>query len=545
MSLSKTIILITNHHENPDSSAVENLKTSIEDSNNKYDLCRIRLTQFHKGPSWENIESLISELNLNVEKIIKGEIDPEHLVYSGAYSIINHLIDEVDLLVAETMKEISEYEVRNSKVILHGTLTVISFGFIFMLFLLLGGIRFIKNLTRPISTLVEATQKISQGKRNIKVELDSEDEFQILADSFNSMLDTLNMTTVSERYIRNILDSLYGALLVTDDRCNIVSLNRTTSKLLGYNEEELIGQYIMAIFEKDYPDPQGNPESPVELDGISKELQKKSNIITKSGDFIPVYVTCTILKNYEDETEGMVVVGHDFTEEKKQEKNIEKIRKEGVLAINEAQENERLRIAADIHDGLGQMLTGISYTIQELEPGEDSDLALLQKLQMQVNSAILETKNIAQNLTPIMIKDFGLVAAIQNLVDRTNQLNELEVIFNSYDFNNRIDPKLEKGLYRITQEALNNILKHARAKSASIELFRKEDQVVLVVEDDGIGFDLTNDKGKNNSSGIGLMSMRERVYAFDGILTVDTQIKKGTAIIVEIPCINNDCEEID
>jgi len=210
------------------------------------------------------------------------------------------------------------------------------------------------------------------------------------------------------------------------------------------------------------------------------------------------------------------------------------------MAINEAQENERLRIATDIHDGMGQMLTGISYTIQELECDEKTDIPVIEKLQNQVNNTIQEAKSIAQNLTPIMIKDFGLVAAIQNLVDRTNQSNEVKIVFNAYDFEKRIDAKLEKGIYRITQEAINNIIKHSKAKSATIQLFRDAGQIVLVVEDDGVGFKVGDPLNKDAISGIGLISMRERVYAFDGVFSIDSQPGNGTEIMVELPCITID-----
>ncbi len=539
ISLSKTIIYVNSQHENADDKSRENLKSSLEDSRLKFENCTKVLSHVHKGDSWITIEILMTELRAQLGTILLESNESGSGDFEQSFFVINSVIEEIDLLVNETLLEIEEYEVRNRKVILHGTITVIAFGIILILFLIIGGMRFIKNLTKPISQLVEATQKISNGDRNMKVTVDSDDEFMILANSFNSMLDTLNKTTISEKSLRNILDSLYGALLVTDTACNIRSLNKTTSKLLGYDENELLEQNIMLLFDSNYTSRKSSSENPADLNDISRQLRTKKEIITKDGRTIPVYVTCTILSNHEGLSEGMVVVGHDLTEEKAQEKKIDKIRKEGIIAINEAQENERLRIATDIHDGLGQMLTGISYSIQEFEPENNAISTLLQKVQKQVDSTIQETKHIAQNLTPILLKDFGLVAAIKNLVAKTNQLGEIDVIFKAYDFNTRIDSSVEKAIYRITQEALNNILKHARAKSASIELFLKAHLLVLVIEDDGVGFDLKGHMLKDNSAGIGLISMRERVSAFDGIFTIDSQIGKGTEIIIEIPCRKN------
>lgn len=537
VSLSKTIIYVNNHHEGPDSSSRENLISSMAESQLKFENCREVLTEMHKGDSWDRLESGMAELHARISMLLAGEYVPDHRLFLQSYSAINDILDEIDLLVGETMEEIEEYEVRNQKVILHGTLTVIAFGIIMILFLILGGMRFIRNLTRPIAQLVDATRQISMGNRNMRVRVDSDDEFSILADSFNSMLETLNQTTISEKYLRNILDSLYGALVVTDNALSIRSLNRTTSQLLGYSEEELLDQNVMLLFERNRKPSKTRNGKPADLMKVSKKLQKSRNILTKTGASIPVYVTCTILRDLEEKPEGMIVVGHDLTEEREQEKKIEKIRKDGIMAINEAQENERLRIATDIHDGLGQMLTGISYAIQELECGDSAETQVIEKLQKQVNNTIQEAKSIAHNLTPIMIKDLGLVAAIQNLVNRTNQLNDIEVVFNAYDFEKRIDPKLEKGIYRITQEALNNILKHSGASTATIQLFRDAGEIVLVVEDDGTGFEVGDLMQKGQSTGIGLISMKERVYAFDGVFTINSRQGEGTEIMVELPCL--------
>jgi len=232
----------------------------------------------------------------------------------------------------------------------------------------------------------------------------------------------------------------------------------------------------------------------------------------------------------------MVVVGHDLTEEKEKEAKIEKLRKERMIAIHEAQELERLRLSRDLHDGLGQLLTGISYSVQKISEEKTIDIEFAKRLEDQVNTAIQETRNIAQNLTPIVLRDFGLVAAIENLVQRTNQLNKTGFIFRSYSFTERIDDKLEKAIFRICQECVNNIIKHAGAKEATVELYRVEDMIVLVVEDDGQGFDTGILNQREGEEGLGLISMHERVNAFDGDLAINSKKGNGTEVVVEIPC---------
>ena len=129
-----------------------------------------------------------------------------------------------------------------------------------------------------------------------------------------------------------------------------------------------------------------------------------------------------------------------------------------------------------------------------------------------------------------------MIVAIENLIRKANELYDTKFQFNAFDFNERIDPKLEKALYRICQESVNNIIKHARAKNAMFQILRQNQTIVLVIEDDGGGFD-PEFKGKDtNNAGIGLISMKERVVAFDGTLTINSSPDFGTEIIIEIPC---------
>ncbi|MCD4683429.1 MAG: sensor histidine kinase, partial [Bacteroidales bacterium] len=227
---------------------------------------------------------------------------------------------------------------------------------------------------------------------------------------------------------------------------------------------------------------------------------------------------------------------HDLTEKKAYEEELEHIHKEHLIAINEAQEEERMRIATDLHDGLGQTLSAISFSIQNLNTDDKGNSSSVVKIQEQIDSAIKEAKNLAHNLIPIMIKDFGLVAAIENLINKANDVYKTKFRFNSYDFKDRIDPKLEKAIYRICQESLTNIVKHAKANNASFQLFRAQGFIVLVIEDDGVGFDLKAYDSGNKKIGIGLISIRERIASFNGTFSIDSQAEKGTELIIEIPC---------
>ena len=511
------------------------IRASVDRAEGKMEDCRVVLSLIHKQETWDKVEFMFRTMNENVNTLINGPPENDILQHIISHQILD-LIARVEELIIETVEEIREYEVRTHKVKVHGTITVIVFGALLMSLLAFASFRIIKSLTRPIEQLVDATTKIGKGDRNLRVEVDSEDEFHILASSFNSMLDALNKTSISEKNLSKILNNLYGALLVTDSKARIKSINATTSKMLRFKESQLIGKEIYPLFKGTNSRSDKKSAEETNLYELAKRLTSETTMLDKDGHEIPVYVTSVVMKNVDGSPEGMVVVGHDLTEEKEKEAKLEKLRKERLIAIHEAQELERLRISRDLHDGLGQLLTGISYSVQKISDEKSIDTEFAKRLEDQVNAAIQEARNIAQNLTPIVLRDFGLIAAIENLVQRTNQLNKTRFIFNSYSYTERIDEKLEKAIFRICQEAVNNIIKHAGAREATVDLYRVEDMIVLVVEDDGSGFDTGRLDQKEGEGGLGLISMQERVNAFDGDLSINSNKGTGTEIVAELPC---------
>ena len=513
----------------------EDIRASVDNADRKFDDCREVLSPVHKMEVWEDIELMFRSMKENVNLLINTQPENEILQHIISHQIFD-LIAKVELLINETVQEIGEYEIMIRKVRVHGTITVDVIGTLLILLLAIGSFVFIKDLTRPIEQLLATTKKIGEGDRNLRAHVDSKDEFRQLANSFNSMLDALNKTSISEKYLSNILNNMYGALLVTDAEARIRSINTTTSRMLNYEEPDLIGKEILHLFNEEKTPMSSEWKVETNLKEISKRIAKKTGMLGRDGREIPVFVTSVVLINGEGDPEGMVVVGHDLTEEKENEAKLEKLRKERLIAIHEAQELERLRISRDLHDGLGQLLTGISYSVEKIREEHAIDKDVAERLQKQVNTAIQETKSIAQNLMPNVLKDFGLLVAIENLVQRTNLLNRAQFIFNSYSFIERIDAKLEKAIFRIGQEAVNNIIKHSGATEATIELYRVEDMIVLVVEDNGTGFDVEKLNQAEETKGFGLISMRERVNAFDGDFSITSNFSMGTEIVIEIPC---------
>jgi PAS domain S-box-containing protein len=195
-------------------------------------------------------------------------------------------------------------------------------------------------------------------------------------------------------------------------------------------------------------------------------------------------------------------------------------------ALLEGQEQERTRLARELHDGLGQMLNVLKMNLFQ----EQASSAVLSA----VDEIITEVKMINNNLMPLVLEDFGLEAGVQTLINHVQHSNDAEIYFYSNLRQERFGQKLEVGVYRVLQEALNNAAKYAQAKNISVQLTRQPDSLLIMVEDDGNGFDLPAVKGKKHK-GYGLLNMQFRIEALNGKIHFDTMPGRGCVINIILP----------
>lgn len=209
---------------------------------------------------------------------------------------------------------------------------------------------------------------------------------------------------------------------------------------------------------------------------------------------------------------------------------------ETVAAILATEDRERARIAKELHDSLGQLLMAISLNLEGLKKDRDKlaerNQQKLDKALQFLQDAITEGRNISHNLMPKAINDYGYVLAVQSMLEGYQKLEHIEFIFYDNLDNKRLPQKVELALFRITQEAITNILKHAQAQQVSIQLMHYPDVIMLIIEDDGKGFDAQEKLGKQQ---FGLNSMRNRSNSISGTLTIESRPQQGTVIMVEIP----------
>ncbi|MFN6944706.1 MAG: cache domain-containing protein [Cytophagaceae bacterium] len=215
---------------------------------------------------------------------------------------------------------------------------------------------------------------------------------------------------------------------------------------------------------------------------------------------------------------------------KEQEKRLNRQRS---AALIEGQENERRRFAREIHDGLGQMLVAIKFKIAALEEKSEAKTELRDLL----NETIEEVRRISNNVMPGVLLDFGLEAGLNQLCQNLKKITNINITFTSLkdEEQNPLDFDITVGLYRIAQEALNNIVKYAEASKAEVELVHDKELVMLLISDDGIGFDYTEWQQNSNRANNGIKNMRERSRLMNGSFYIHAEKQKGTTIKVEVP----------
>jgi signal transduction histidine kinase len=211
----------------------------------------------------------------------------------------------------------------------------------------------------------------------------------------------------------------------------------------------------------------------------------------------------------------------------------QRVARDAVRRVVQAQELERSRLARELHDETGQALTSILLGLKPLEEAlaEHPARAALVELREHVVNALQDVRRLAVELRPAVLDDYGLVPALERLIDAFGEQSNVRVDFHSALGETRLPSEVETALYRVVQESLTNIVKHANATRISVTLARRETGVAAVIEDDGAGFEPRTVR----EGGVGLLGMRERLALIDGRLEIESRPGAGTTIVAEVP----------
>ena len=250
----------------------------------------------------------------------------------------------------------------------------------------------------------------------------------------------------------------------------------------------------------------------------------------------------------EDKSE-LLIIASEITERKFAQLEVEmlnkasfdeKISQQKIISskIIENQEKEQNRIAKDVHDGIGQMLTGLKYNLESININDiEKTASKIEHLKALTTNIIKGVRTATFNLTPPELSDHGIVPAISKLTLELGKLTGKKIqFFNKTDFNLRLDSLVEINVYRITQEAINNAIKYADSSHILVSLSHSKNILSMVIDDDGKGFEPSKvKKVKNGDGGMGMTFMKERIKYIDGRLFLNSELGKGTRVTLNIP----------
>ena len=349
----------------------------------------------------------------------------------------------------------------------------------------------------------------------------------------------LNVNDMAGLNILDLIDALPFYLLVIDEYHNILLANKAVRTNLGLEPEEIVGMYCpKAVHGIDTPFPGCPLEEAVE----KGRPVEREYLDVKSGHWIRsvVYPTNIVTRDSRKVYLHWVI---DISDRKKAEEELRDSRdRMRILSqhLETVREEEKKKIANDLHDETSQVATSLNTyleaAISKLPPHSEEVKALLRKAQDFSEQIHDELHRIIYELRPSILDDFGLVAALTWLTKNTLEPAGMQVTFKVSRQEKNLSPDLRIALFRVVQESINNILKHANAKNVTIILSFNRNAIKIGIKDDGAGFDLAEVmKGKNGVHGMGIAGMKERVELFQGIFDINSKPGEGTEIKIEIP----------
>ncbi len=207
-------------------------------------------------------------------------------------------------------------------------------------------------------------------------------------------------------------------------------------------------------------------------------------------------------------------------------------------AVIEAEEKERIRIAKDLHDGVGQLLSAAKLNLSSLESklkisDKEQDIALKNAMSL-VDDSVKEVRTVSHNMMPNTLLKLGLASAVKEFITKIQGMPTLKVNLEIVGMDNRLEQEKETVLYRVIQEIVANIIKHAKASELTLQLIRDEKELSIIIEDNGVGFDTSK---INAFEGIGLKNIISRIEFINGSVHFDSTPGRGTNVIVEVPVV--------
>jgi PAS domain S-box-containing protein len=337
----------------------------------------------------------------------------------------------------------------------------------------------------------------------------------------------------SEERYRELFENARDAIYVHDLKGNYIRINHAAERLSGFSRDEIIGHNYSEFVAPDHIQ--------YVRDSFCSKLARKGettyevDVIAKDGRRVPVEVSSRAI--YENGVlVGVQGTARDITERKQAQEALQWFSRQ----LIEAQEDERRRISRELHDQIGQVLTAVKmglHSVQQLCAASDARAYIKDNIEA-VDEALRLVRDLSVDLRPPVLDDLGLATALRWYVDRFAKRtgSQVELLINLPEQRERFSRELETACFRITQEALTNIVRHANASEIVIQLARNENQLLLSIKDNGVGFDPSGLRKRTpRAATLGLVSMQERAHAAGGTVEIHSRIARGTEVRFKLP----------
>jgi len=341
----------------------------------------------------------------------------------------------------------------------------------------------------------------------------------------------------------SIINSLPGIFYVLNKEGFYYRWNKNLEQVTGYTEDEFAQMNCLALFSDDQKSLIAEKMRSVFING---EDRVEADILTRDGRRIPYYFTGMVI-NYEGEN-CLMGVGFDITERVQSQLELKKSHqdlRDLATHLQDIREDERTRIAREIHDELGQQLTGLKMDISWLSkkvhsPNEEINVKLSEALAL-IDDTVKTVRRIATQLRPSILDDLGLVSAIEWQADEFEKRFKIKTAFHSTLGNIAIDKEIATGIFRIFQECLTNVLRHSQATEVKSMLSASNGVLRLLVSDNGIGFNANAIETKKT---LGLLGMKERTLIMGGTYDINSKPGEGTTVHIAVPLATSENEEV-
>jgi signal transduction histidine kinase len=409
----------------------------------------------------------------------------------------------------------------------------------------------------PVKALVRASARLASGDLSSRTGLrHGKDELGRLTRTFDQMAQALEQRELERRFAEETLQTrdhilrelplLPAAVCVCGHSGGVEIYNRTAVELwgweppVGHGNRRFCGSFLLF-----HPDgtPMPHSESPTaEVLRTRVPVRNRELVIGRpDGSRVPVLANVVPLRESEGSMIGAVCCYQDITERKQTEDKLHQSNDKLQLLsrrLVETQETERRHIARELHDEVGQTLTVAEMNLQALlRSAHPAPLkGRLQESLQAVERVLEQVRDLSLNLRPSLLDDLGLEPALRWYTNRQASLAGFQAEFRADAMEDRLDPVVETACFRVAQEALTNIVRHARARAVAVEMLKQDRQVHLFVRDDGVGFDVAalREQAVLGAS-LGLLSMEERATLVDGGLECKSAPGHGTEIHAWFP----------